>query len=50
MVAPAGLEPALRKRTQILSLLRLPLPPRGHEAAYIMTYLRGLWLMSRRYA
>ncbi len=29
LVAAAGLEPALRERKQILSLLCLPIPPRG---------------------
>lgn len=30
MVPPAGIEPALGYPKQILSLQRLPIPPRGH--------------------
>ncbi len=38
VVPPAGIEPALDYSKQILSLQRLPIPPRGHEG-----FVAGRW-------
>ena len=38
MVAPAGLEPARPLELTILSRVRLPIPPWGHTAIYMLTW------------
>lgn len=44
LVRTAGIEPALPTERQILSLLRLPIPPRPHPAhALGLTLGRGAW-------
>ena len=41
MVAPAGIEPARPYGLQILSLLRLPVSPRGHVRIMVGMFLCG---------